>query len=141
KTPGYDAVWEQEKHHVEAERLRLLYVGATRARDQLIVPCVAGVLGASGLLGALAQNLPGDAALVQRVELADLELDAAEQSEPVPVSDEEVARGVAERDTCLEELEQLKRAGSTPREIEIASSRERAQGPLAAEVATFDAAL
>src|SRR5204863_213438 len=26
RTPGYDDAWEQEKQHVEAERLRLLYV-------------------------------------------------------------------------------------------------------------------
>ena len=51
KTPGYDDAWEQEKQHVEAERLRLLYVAATRAREHLIVPCVTGILAASGLLG------------------------------------------------------------------------------------------
>jgi ATP-dependent exoDNAse (exonuclease V) beta subunit len=48
---------------------------------------------------------------------------------------------VAERDTWLADLEQLKRRAATARKIEIASSRERAHGPLAAEVATFDAAL
>jgi len=141
KTPHYDDVWAQEKERVEAERLRLLYVGATRARDHLIVPCVCGVLGSSGLLAALAQQLPEDEKLVERVKLAELELEAVERTEPAPVTDDEIARGVAERDAWLEQLEQLKREGSKPREIEIASSRERAQGPLAAEVATFDAAL
>ena len=47
KTPGYDQAWEQEKQYVEAERLRLLYVAATRARDHLIIPCVTGILGAA----------------------------------------------------------------------------------------------
>jgi ATP-dependent helicase/nuclease subunit A len=141
KTPGFDDAWEQEKHQVEAERLRVLYVAATRAREYLIVPCVAGVVSATGLLGALAQNLPRDETLVHRVKLADLDLPPAEETEPVPVTDEDIASGVAERDTWLAELKQLKRVAAEPRKIEIASSRERPRGPLAAEVATFDAAL
>ncbi|OAI38494.1 hypothetical protein AYO39_00985 [Actinobacteria bacterium SCGC AG-212-D09] len=141
KTPGYDAVWEQEKQYVEAERLRLLYVAATRARDYLIVPCVAGVLGASGLLAELVVNLPDDDDLVERFELADLELQGAEPIEAAPVTDEAIARGVADREAWLAGLSQRKKTASEPRKIEIASSRERPQGPLAAEVATFDAAL
>ncbi len=59
----------------------------------------------------------------------------------------EVKRGrgvygaVDERSTWIERRAKLKRIASTEREIETASSRERAYGPLAAEVATFDAAL
>jgi ATP-dependent helicase/nuclease subunit A len=141
KTPSYDDAWEQEKHHVDAERLRLLYVAATRAREHLIVPCVAGIAGVSGLLGALVHNLPDDSNLVQRIELADLEVQAAEEIEPEPVTEEEIARGVAERESWLAEVKQLKRVAAEPRKIETASSRERPRGPLAAEVATFDAAL
>jgi ATP-dependent helicase/nuclease subunit A len=141
KTPGYDEAWGQEKQYIEAERLRLLYVAATRARDYLIVPCVAGVLGASGLLAALAQNLPRDKKLVQEVKLSDLEAHVAEEPEQASVTDEEIARGVTERETWLADVKALKRAAADPRKIEIASSRERPQGPLAAEVATFDAAL
>jgi len=141
KTPGYDDAWEQEKHYVDAERLRLLYVGATRAREHLIVPCVTGIVGASGLLAALAQNLPDDNDLVQRIELADLDLQAAEEIEPAAVTEEDITRGVVERDTWLAAVKQLKRVAVEPRKIEIASSCERPRGPLAAEVATFDAAL
>ena len=141
KTPEYDDAWEQEKDHVEAERLRLLYVAATRARDHLIVPCVAGIVGASGLLGPLAQSLPDDRQLVRRVKVADLDLQAADEIEPAPVTDEDVETGLAERDTWLADVKQLKRTAAEPRKIEIASSRERPRGPLAAEVATFDAAL
>jgi ATP-dependent helicase/nuclease subunit A len=141
KTPGYDAAWEQEKHHVEAERLRLLYVGATRAREHLIVPCVAGIVGASGLLAALAQNLPDDNNLVQRIEIADLDLQAAEEIEPPLATEEDITRGVVERDTWLSDVKQLKHVAAEPRKIETASARERPRGPLAAEVATFDAAL
>jgi len=141
KTPGYDDAWEQEKDYVDAERRRLLYVAATRAREHLIVPCVTGIAGASGLLAALAQNLPDDGKLVQRVNIADLDLQAAVETEPAPVTDEDIAKGVAERESWLVEVKQLKRTAAEPRKIEIASSRERPRGPLAAEVATFDAAL
>jgi ATP-dependent exoDNAse (exonuclease V) beta subunit len=141
KTPGYDDAWEAEKQYIEAERLRLLYVAATRAREHLIVPCVAGIVGAAGLLAPLVHNLPNDEALVQRVNIADLGHPAVEEIEPAPVTGEEIARGVAERESWLAGVKQLKRTASEPRKIEIASSRERARGPLAAEVATFDAAL
>src|SRR5436305_10314197 len=75
KTPGYDDAWEQEKQHVEAERLRLLYVAATRAREHLIVPAVTGPLNAKGLLGQLVHNLPiDDKRLVMRLPLGGLDL-------------------------------------------------------------------
>jgi ATP-dependent exoDNAse (exonuclease V) beta subunit len=105
------------------------------------VPCVAGVVAASGLLAPLAHNLPADRKLVRRIEIGDLDLPAVEAIKPARVTGRDIARGVAERDTWLADVEQLKRTAATPRRIEIASSRERARGPLAAEVATFDAAL
>ena len=37
KTPGYDALNAIEKRHADAESIRLAYVAATRARDQLLV--------------------------------------------------------------------------------------------------------
>ena len=142
KTPGYDDAWEQEKHHVGAERQRLLYVAATRARDHLIVPCVAGILNAKGLLGELVHALPvGNQQLVARLALVDLELPDADETPPVQVTDSDIETGVAEREQWLSDLQRLKSEARTPRKIEIASSRERPRGPLAAEVATFDAAL
>ncbi|MGO9899956.1 MAG: UvrD-helicase domain-containing protein [Solirubrobacteraceae bacterium] len=142
KTPGYDDAWEKEKQHVDAERLRLLYVAATRAREHLIVPCVTGIVSAKGLLGAFVRALPVDQTeLVARVALDDLELPDVDATPRVPVTDGDVEAGVAEREEWLTRLEGLKRTARTPREIEIASSRERPRGPLAAEVATFDAAL
>jgi ATP-dependent helicase/nuclease subunit A len=139
KTLGYDQAWEQEKEYVEAERLRLLYVAATRAREHLIIPCVTGILGASGLLASIAHNLPKDRKLVDDIRLD--ELHPVEELEPIPVTAKDVDRGLAEREAWLAGLEALKRLARKPREIEIASSRERPRGPLAAEVATFDAAL
>jgi ATP-dependent helicase/nuclease subunit A len=140
-TPGYDDAWAQEGRHVDAERRRLLYVAATRAREHLIVPCVAAVLGATGLLATLVDALPNDDRLVWRVPVAELELPVVEASEPAEATDAEVRVGLEHREQWLTAVEQLKRAARAPRSIEIASSRERAQGPLAAEVATFDAAL
>ena len=84
KTPGYDDAWEQEKQYIEAERLRLLYVAATRARDHLIVPCVAGILGASGLLGRSSRNLPERPAARRGVEFADLDSRPSRRSNPHP---------------------------------------------------------
>ena len=141
KTPGYDEAWEQERQYVEAERLRLLYVAATRAREHLIVPCVTGTLAASGLLASLTHNLPEDRSLVRQIRLDELELQPVEELEQISVTDEDVDRGVTEREAWLAELERLKQLARKPRAIEIASSRERPRGPLAAEVATFDAAL
>jgi ATP-dependent helicase/nuclease subunit A len=141
KTPGYDDAWEQEKTHVDAERLRLLYVAATRAREHLIIPCVAGVVSANGLLGELVRGLPDDPGLVETVGLDDIQPPVVADSPVVTVTDAEVAAGLADRERWLLALQELKKVAAVPRKIEIASSRERAQGPLAAEVATFDAAL
>jgi ATP-dependent exoDNAse (exonuclease V) beta subunit len=75
------------------------------------------------------------------VELGDLDLPDADETPPVRVTDADIESGVVEREQWLTELQRLKSKAGTPRKIEIASSRERPRGPLAAEVATFDAAL
>ena len=124
KTPGYDEAWEQEKQYVEAERLRLLYVAATRAREHLIIPCVTGILGASGLLASLAHNLPKDRKLVDEIRLDELELHPVEELEPVPVTDEEVDRGLAEREAWLADARSAQAAR--------AASRARSRSPRAA---------
>ena len=41
-TPGFEDEWGDESAALEAERMRLLYVAATRARDHLIVPYFKG---------------------------------------------------------------------------------------------------
>jgi ATP-dependent helicase/nuclease subunit A len=140
-TPGADDVWADEKAHIEAERLRLLYVAATRTREHLLIPCVVGKLAAKELLGVLVRALPDDPELVEVIDAAMVIAPAVEGPEARQVSEEEVAAAVDERSTWIDRRAQLKRIASTEREIETASSRERAYGPLAAEVATFDAAL
>ncbi len=141
KTPGYDEAWAQEGPQIEAERLRVLYVAATRAREHLIIPCVAGVAAAKGLLGHLVRSLPNDPGLVERVGLEELRPPTVDEPLAVPVSEAEVTAGEADREQWLADTARLKKIAAVPRRIEIASSRERPHGPLAAEVATFDAAL
>ena len=50
KTSDYAAEAEMEKQRLEAEEIRLLYVAATRARDYLVIPLVAGNYGYLKLL-------------------------------------------------------------------------------------------
>jgi len=140
-TPGYDDVWEAEKRHAEAERLRLLYVAATRARDHLIVPCVVGREAAKGLLRELVQALPSDEALVEVMGADGVVAPAVEREEPGAIAETDVEAAVAARDGWIQARDSLRQSASVEREIETASSRERAVGPLAAEVATFGASL
>ena len=93
-TPGYDDVWDDEKAHIEAERLRLLYVAATRAREHLLIPCVVGKLAAKELLGVLVRALPDDRELVDVVDARRRSIaPAVEGAEARQVSEDEIARG------------------------------------------------
>ena len=140
-TPGYDDVWDAEKRYGESERLRLLYVAATRARDFLLVPCVTGRTEAKGLLRDLVWALPADEALVEVVDADAVAAPVVEHVLPRPAEDGDVAAAVAARSTWIDERDVLRELAGREREIVTASSRERAVGPLAAEVATFGASL
>jgi ATP-dependent helicase/nuclease subunit A len=140
-TPGYDEVWEDEKEYVEAERLRTLYVAATRARDHLLIPCVVPEQKAGRLLGELVRALPQDDRLVERLPIDQLTAPAAVEEKPVSHGKHEVNAAERERERWAAERDELRKHAGREREIETASSRERAQGPLAAEVSTFSAAL
>jgi ATP-dependent exoDNAse (exonuclease V) beta subunit len=141
-TPGYEQVWEGEKAHFVAEKLRLLYVAATRAREHLLVPCVAGRLNAPHLLGELVRALPiDDEGLVRTIALDQLEIPAVEAETNDQVTDAQIDAVVAERSQWIAASDALKRSAAVERDIETASSRERSRGPLAAEVATFGATL
>jgi len=141
-TPGYERVWEDEKTHIEAERLRLLYVAATRARDYLLVPCVVGPQQAKHLLATLVHALPvDDEALVTVLDADVISAPATEAEVGQAVTDDEIAAGLVQRARWIEARDELKARAGRERDIEVASSRERAVGPLAAEVATFGAAL
>jgi ATP-dependent helicase/nuclease subunit A len=140
-TPGYDDVWEVEKGYEKAERLRLLYVAATRARDHLLIPCVAQRGEAGHLLGGLVRALPDDPKLVQEVDADALVAPARDAEKAACPKAAEVAAAVRERERWATEREELLQRAEREREIENASMRERAQRPLAAEVSTFAAAL
>jgi len=140
-TRNYEQAWKQEKKYIEAERLRVLYVAATRARDHLIVPCVPGAPAAKGLQGELVRALPDDAELVERRDCEDLDVPHVEPPEKLPVTTREVGAAVTKRAEWIDARKQLRNKAGRERKIEIASSRERATGPLAAEVSTFASAL
>jgi ATP-dependent exoDNAse (exonuclease V) beta subunit len=140
-TPGYDDVWGEEKKYEEAERLRLLYVAATRARDHLLVPCVVPRDEAGHLLGDLVHALPEDPQLVQEVDADKLVAPPREAEKAARPKAPEIAAAVRERERWAAHREDLMKRAEREREIENASMRERAQRPLAAEVSTFGAAL
>jgi ATP-dependent exoDNAse (exonuclease V) beta subunit len=93
------------------------------------------------LLGTLVRALPKDPALVTMIDAEQITAPTIEGGDAAPVSEEQIATGTAERTEWLARREALKSDDSHEREIETASSRERAVGPLAAEVSTFGAAL
>jgi ATP-dependent exoDNAse (exonuclease V) beta subunit len=140
-TPGYDDVWEKEKKYEQAERLRLLYVAATRARDHLLIPCVVPRDAAKNLLDDLLRALPDDDELVQEVDADDVIAPPRDAEKAAHPKAAEITAAVRERERWAEERKKLMERAERERDIENASSRERAQGPLAAEVSTFAAAL
>jgi ATP-dependent exoDNAse (exonuclease V) beta subunit len=141
-TPDYHQVWEEEKTLIEAERLRLLYVAATRARDHLLIPCVTGRHAAKHLLAELVAALPcDDTAVVTVVDADEIAAPAIPIEPDRPVPDSDVDAAIAGRTEWLEIRDELRKRAGVEREIETASSRERAYGPLAAEVSTFGATL
>ena len=141
-TPGYKHVWEAEKGHFVAEKLRLLYVAATRARDHLLVPCVTGALEAPHQLGELVRALPvDDETLVRTIPADELTPPSVDEEADAPATDAQLEAAVDERAKWIAESVALKRSAAAERDIETASSRERARGPLAAEVETFAATL
>jgi len=140
-TPYYETAWDSEETYIQAERLRLLYVAATRAREHLLIPCVVGALQAKKLLGTLVRALPQDPALVTTIAADQITAPAHLSDSASPVSEDQIATAITERAEWLAGRQALKANSHHEREIEIASSRERALGPLAAEVSTFGAAL
>jgi ATP-dependent helicase/nuclease subunit A len=142
QTPGYDAVWEEEKALVEAERLRILYVAATRTRDHLLIPAVTGRRAAKYLLAHLLNGLPlQDTALVTVVHADEIAAPAIPVEPEQRVGTREIDAAVDQRTEWLVQRDRLRKRAAREREIETASSRERAYGPLSAEVATFGATL
>ncbi|MBO0744128.1 MAG: UvrD-helicase domain-containing protein [Candidatus Dormibacteraeota bacterium] len=140
-TPGYDDACQVERQASDAERLRLLYVGATRARDHLMIPCIRGRGAAPHLLGELVNALPDDESLVLELDAGALVAGPAETVTSWAVAPDELTAAEREEGRWRDRRRRLLVAASRERDIVTATSRERATTPLAAEVATFDAAL
>ena len=119
----------------------MLYVAATRARDHLLIPCVVGRANAGHLLGELVGALPEDDATDHGPRRRCDRSPNAHNRGRTSRQQEQLAAAVKERAEWAESRAELMTRAAREREIETASSRERAQGPLAAEVATFASAL
>jgi ATP-dependent helicase/nuclease subunit A len=145
-TPGYDDKWNAEKAALDAEKIRLLYVAATRARDHLVVPYVRSK--APGpFLAALEVMLPRDGEHetevngVWLVEAAALEPPPVEERLEAQVSEEQVAEAAAARDRWAAGHAVLLREARRELPLTVASSMERSMRPLAAEAAHSGATL
>jgi ATP-dependent exoDNAse (exonuclease V) beta subunit len=57
ETPGYGDARKRERRHEEAERRRLLYVAATRARDRLVLPIAMAGDAPASLAGELTSSI------------------------------------------------------------------------------------
>jgi ATP-dependent exoDNAse (exonuclease V) beta subunit len=82
-----------------------------------------------------------DTALVTVVDANEIAAPAIPVEAEQRVGKREIDAAIDQRTEWLEQRDQLRKRAATEREIETASSRERAYGPLAAEVATFGATL
>jgi ATP-dependent exoDNAse (exonuclease V) beta subunit len=112
-----------------------------RLKD-LVIPCVSGRLGAKHLLRQITGALPfDDDELVHTVAVADLDVPVVDVLRTEAVTESGVDAAVAARAQWQLDTESVKRTAAVERHIETASSRERARGPLAAEVESFGATL
>jgi len=140
ETPGYENRWDGEKAALNAERTRLLYVAATRARDHLIVPHIEGKGKPGPFMRALEPLLPEEHG--HEIAADGVWLLAAEELPPAPkieeapsgeVEPEAVSTAVDERERWINEHDELIQAARKELAITVASSVERAVRPLAAE--------
>jgi ATP-dependent exoDNAse (exonuclease V) beta subunit len=106
-TPGYEEVWKAESAHAEAERLRMLYVAATRSRDHLLIPCVVGRENAGHLLAELVQALPDDDVLVTVRGADAIAAPAVATEEAAPADKEQVTAASEQRARWGEERRSL----------------------------------
>jgi ATP-dependent exoDNAse (exonuclease V) beta subunit len=146
-TPGYDERWDHERAALDAERVRLLYVAATRARDHLVVPCVKGKGKPGPFLELLEPLLPEAGRHEVEVDGAWL-LDAAqlqlppyeEQAAPEP-GEAAVDRALEDRSTWQVDNAAALRDARRELPFIVASSVERATRPLASEASSASSAL
>jgi ATP-dependent helicase/nuclease subunit A len=131
-----------------AERLRLLYVAITRARDHLVVPVVGGRARANGLLKSLLGFLPEDGDEDTRgcavYEASGLSGDAfpSARGAGVPAAREEgVADARRSRDKWMVARGELLGSGSRELPLVTATSIEKPWRPLSVAAEDIDGAL
>jgi ATP-dependent helicase/nuclease subunit A len=147
-TPGYDERWEHERAALDAERVRLLYVAATRARDHLVVPCVKGK-GKPGPFLELLEPLLPEAGAGHEVavdgawllDAAELQLPPHEEQAAPEAEEGAVARALEERSTWQTDHAAALREARRELPFVVASSVERATRPLASEASSASSAL
>jgi ATP-dependent exoDNAse (exonuclease V) beta subunit len=147
-TPGYDERWDHERAALDAERVRLLYVAATRARDHLVVPCVKGK-GKPGPFLELLEPLLPDAGAGHEVEVdgawlldaAELQLPPHEEQTAPEPEEGAVDRALTERSTWQVDHAAALREARRELPFVVASSVERATRPLASEASSASSAL
>ncbi len=143
-TPGYDRARDEEKTLASAELRRWLYVAATRARDHLIVPIVAGKQRPGPMLEVLGHDLPGaeaapgtvergclvyDPALIEQAPAVDLEAGGAIEHARIATADRR-------REAFALELGGILADAARERPIASATAVEKVwERPLAAPVA------
>jgi ATP-dependent exoDNAse (exonuclease V) beta subunit len=137
QTPGWDAALAAEAAHDDAERRRLLYVAATRARDRLVIPFVSGSETLDARKGVTCANdllrvsgiesepdLRGDARDAKLPEDAPLwrrPLEEADAAAMALVTEDREGWGVAH--------DALLAAAGTPLEVRTASALEEWEAP------------
>src|SRR5205823_1990719 len=85
------------------------------------------------LLGEIVRVLPEDEGLVERVPIDQVTAPASPEEKPVRRGKREVDAAERERERWAAERDELRRRAGRERDIETASSRERAQGAFAAQ--------
>ncbi len=146
-TPGYEERWSQEKAALEAERVRLLYVAATRARDHLVVSCVKASRTPGHFLKLIEPLLPdiegheeeADGAWV--LDASELRLPPRKEEAAAEANEGDVERALENRSDWRVDHAAALRDARRELPFVVASSVERATRPLASEASHSGAAL
>ncbi|HEX7101931.1 MAG TPA: UvrD-helicase domain-containing protein [Nitrolancea sp.] len=102
-TPDFEDAYAREQQHDDAERKRLLYVAATRARDYLIVPSVSD----GGKIKGMLANLREQTQTAHAYDTSLITNERTPQEPPLPVTAEALAAEENRRIAWLSEREQM----------------------------------
>jgi ATP-dependent helicase/nuclease subunit A len=148
-TPGFDEASASEDEHASAERLRLLYVAATRAADYLILPVAPEPEKANGLLGNVVRFLPPfddstrgrDVDGIHVLDTSQLPSIDRRTAEREPVTTEKVEAARAEREQWADRRVLGLNKGNSARRVITASSQKAWDRVDSGEPASEDAAV